>query len=401
MIMGIQFLTLIFKSIRFRPIRSWLTVLGIVIGIMLVVTIFSISSGVQNVISKALQMFGSDLIMVYPGKETNPMVGLVSGERFRDKDIDALETIEGVKFATPVDVASLNIESHGEKKGLLVHAVEWREIQIVFQESQGLRLEEGVWPENNDKNEIVFGYLAATKLFKTPIKTGDEIIIKSRKIVVAGILVKTGTDDDNSAFLSIPIFRHLTGRQGAMTALVKTNPGVDIDLIAQQIKFKLSKQEVVPDFSVLTPEKANVLIGSVLSIVEFVLIVIALVSLIVGAVGIMNTMYTSVLERTKHIGILKAVGASSGNILLMFLIESGVIGFIGGAIGAILGIALAYTIGLIADGFGIKGFFSFESLDFLGIFVILIIAFITGMVAGFLPARRAAKMEPAEALRYE
>ncbi len=399
--MGIKFISLIFKSIRFRPMRSWLTVLGIVIGIMLVVTIFSISSGVQNVVTKALQMFGSDLIMVYPGKETNPMVGLVSGERFRDKDIRDLETIEGVKFATPVDVASLNIESRGEKKGILVHGVEWHEIGVVFQESQGLRLDQGYWPANDDKNEIVFGYLAATKLFKAPIKAGDEVTVKSRKVVVAGVLSKTGTDDDNSVFLSMPIFRHLTGRQGAMTALVKTDPNANIDLIAQQIKFKLSKQEVVPDFSVLTPEKANILIGSVLSIIEFVLIVIALVSLLVGAVGIMNTMYTSVLERTKHIGILKAVGASSGNILLMFLIESGIIGFIGGAIGAILGISLAYGIGLIANGFGIQGFFSFASLDFLGIFVILIIAFITGMVAGFLPARRAAKMEPAEALRYE
>ncbi len=399
--MGTKFISLIFKSIRFRPMRSWLTVLGIVIGIMLVVTIFSISSGVQNVVTKALQMFGSDLIMVYPGKETNPMVGLVSGERFRDKDIRDLETIEGVKFATPVDVASLNIESRGEKKGILVHGVEWREIGIVFQESQGLRLDQGYWPENDDKNEIVFGYLAATKLFKTPIRTGDEVTVKSRKVVVAGVLSKTGTDDDNSTFLSMPIFRHLTGRQGSMTALVKTNPGVNIDLVAQQIKFKLSKQEVVPDFSVLTPEKANILIGSVLSIIEFVLIVIALVSLLVGAVGIMNTMYTSVLERTKHIGILKAVGASSENILLMFLIESGIIGLIGGAIGTILGISLAYGIGLVANEFGIQGFFSFASLDFLGIFVILIIAFITGMVAGFLPARRAAKMEPAEALRYE
>lgn len=395
------FFTLILKSIRYRPVRSWLTVLGIVIGIMLVVTIFSISSGVQNVISKALQMFGSDLIMVYPGKETNPIIGFVTGQHFRDKDIADLETIEGVKFASPVDVSALNVESRGEKESMLIHGVHWKEMRTIFQESQGLRLEEGAWPESDNKDEIVIGTLAAKSLFKAPIRAGDEIVIKSKKVVVAGILARMGTDDDNAGYLAMPIFRHLTGRQGAITALVKVAEGSNIELIAQQIRFKLSKQEVVPDFSVLTPEKAGRLIGSVLSIVEFVLIAIALVSLIVGAVGIMNTMYTSVLERTKHIGILKAVGASSEHILAMFLIESGVIGFIGGTLGALFGIALAYGLGVVAEGLGMSGFFSFAALDYFGIFVILVIAFITGMVAGFLPARKAASMEPAEALRYE
>lgn len=397
-----DFLTLIFKSIRYRPIRSWLTILGIIIGIMLVVTIFSISSGVQNVISKTLQMFGSDLIILFPGKETNPIAGFVSGQKFRERDIADIENIEGVKFATPVDVAALNVESRGEKKGIMVHGVRWREMRVIFQESQGIRLLEGTWPENDDKNEVVLGYLTANSLFKSKIHAGDELVIKSRKVTVRGVLSRVGTqDDDNSMYLSLEIMQHLTGRQGAVSALIKTNPDANMDLVARQIKFKLSKQEVVPDFSVLTPEKANRLIGSVLSIVEFVLIVIALVSLLVGAVGIMNTMYTSVLERTKHIGILKAIGASSEAILSMFLIESGLIGLIGGILGVVLGLSLAYTIGLIAENFGINGFFSLASIDFFGLLVILIITFITGMVAGFLPARTAAKMEPAEALRYE
>lgn len=397
-----DFFTLILKSIRYRPMRSWLTVLGIIIGIMLVVTIFSISSGVQNVISKTLQMFGSDLIILFPGKETNPIAGLVSGQKFREKDIADLETIEGVKFATPLDVVSMNVEVRGEKKGIMVHGVKWKEMRTIFEESQGVHLLEGAWPETDDKNEVVLGYLTANSLFKSKIKAGDEIIVKSRKVVVSGVLARIGTqDDDNSMYFSLDILQHLTGRQGAISALIKTNPDANIDLVARQIKFKLSKQEVVPDFSVLTPENVNRLIGSVLSLIEFVLIIIALVSLLVGAVGIMNTMYTSVLERTKHIGILKAIGASSEAILSMFLIESGLIGLIGGALGVILGIALAYIIGLIASNFGIEGFFSFASLDYLGLFVILIIAFITGMIAGFLPARAAAKMEPAEALRYE
>ena len=182
---------------------------------------------------------------------------------------------------------------------------------------------------------------------------------------------------------------------------MKIRSGANIDLVAQQVKYQLSKQEVVRDFSVLTPAKANRIVGNVLSIVEFFLIAIAFVSLAVGAVGIMNTMYTSVLERTKQIGIMKAVGASSDKILSLFLIESGIIGLVGGVIGIALGIFLSYVISLIVARLGVNGLFSLVALDYFGIFVVLIITFIAGVLSGILPARQAARMEPAEALRYE
>ena len=115
----------------------------------------------------------------------------------------------------------------------------------------------------------------------------------------------------------------------------------------------------------------------------------------------MNTMYTSVLERTKQIGVMKAIGASNDAILSLFLIESGMIGLVGGILGIIFGILSAYLIGLVAAGFGIRGLFSFASLDFFGLFVILSFTFVIGVMSGVLPARQAAKLEPAEALRFE
>ena len=203
-------------------------------------------------------------------------------------------------------------------------------------------------------------------------------------------------------FRSLDIFRNMTGlRSVAGSALVKVRPEVDINLVAKQIKFQLSKQEVVRDFAVLTPEKSDRLIGNVLSIVELSLISIALISLLVGAVGIVNTMYTSVLERTKQIGIMKAIGASNDAILSLFLIESGMIGLVGGILGTVLGIISAYLIGLASASFGVRGLFSFASLDFMGFFVILFLTFIIGVISGILPAKQAARTEPAEALRYE
>jgi putative ABC transport system permease protein len=401
--MSKNFLLLILKSVRHRPLRSWLTVLGIIIGIMLVVVIFSLSSGIQTAIAQTLRMFGSDLIYIFPGKETNPLSSIVGGERFREKDLLALEKIQGVKFVVPVDAKTLNLEFRGEKKSTMIHAAPWKKMRLIFESSQGVKVEKGAWPRSEVSREVVLGYLTANSLFKEKIRVGDEIILKSSRMKVVGILSKIGNqNDDNSLFVSLADFREITGSAGsAFTGLVKVEAGADANLLARQIKAELSRQDVVRDFAVLSSDKVTRLIKDVLTIIELTLIVISLVSLIVGAIGIMNTMYTSVLERVKQIGVMKAIGASYDDILSLFLIESGVIGLAGGILGIILGIFISYLIGLLAAGFGIRGVFSFESLDFMGLLAILIVTFVTGVIAGVLPARQAAKMEPAEALRYE
>ncbi|MBI5023026.1 MAG: ABC transporter permease [Candidatus Magasanikbacteria bacterium] len=397
-----NFLILTLKSIRHRSTRSWLTILGIVIGIMLVVIILALSSGIKNTIAGALQTFGSDLIIIFPGKENNPIVGFLAGQKFREKDLVDLEKINGVKFAVPMGIGNLNIEHNGEVKSTMIHAANWKKYVEVLESSQGIKLETGRWPENDEVSEVVFGHLAAKTFFKKEVMVGDEVIIKSKRFKVVGNLSEIGEQMiDNVIFVSLDRLDSLTDSRGVSSALVKVMPGANINLVAQQIKFQLSKQEVIRDFSVLTPEKADRLIDNVISIVELVLMIIALVSLVVGAVGIMNTMYTSVLERTKQIGVMKAIGASDDAILSLFLIESGFIGLVGGILGIFFGILSAYFIGLTAAGFGIRGLFSFASLDFFGLFVILFLTFIIGVLSGVLPAKQASRMEPAEALRYE
>ncbi len=398
-----NFIILTLKGIRYRPIRGWLTILGIVIGIMLVVIILALGGGIQSAVSKTLQMFGSDLIMILPGKESNPLVGFLGAQKFKERDLMDLENIPGVRFVLPMEIATINLEYKGEKKSSMVHASPWRGLKETYEESQGLNLEKGRWPTDERASEVVLGYKAVNNLFKNKIQLGDEIIIKSKRMKVVGIVSEVGEQmSDNIIFISLDIFRDMTGSRGtAGSAFVKAAPDANINLVAKQIKFQLSKQEVVRDFSVLTPEKSDRLIGNVLSIIELVLLVVALISLIVGAVGIMNTMYTSVLERTKQIGVMKAIGASSDAILSLFLIESGMIGLVGGMLGIIFGIFSAYLISLAAAGLGIRGLFSFASLDFLGFLVVLFLTFIIGIIAGALPARQASKMEPADALRYE
>lgn len=397
-----DFFILIFKGLVYRPLRSWLTILGIIIGITLVVVILSLSSGIKNAVTDTLQMFGSNLIVVLPGKETDPLISFFVGDRFKDRDIRVLEKVEGVEFIVPEDITTINLEFKGEKKSTLVHAISWPETKILAEESQGFSLTSGQWPVDNQSKGVIMGSKAASNLFKNRVRVGDEIIIKSKRMKVAGILSGVGEQTtDNLVFISIDIFRELTGRTGARSVDVKIAQGYNVDLVAKQIKFELSKQESVQDFSVITPKKADRLAGNVLKIIELALIVIAIISLIVGAVGIMNTMYTSVLERTKYVGVMKALGATNEAILSLFLIESGIIGLVGGISGIILGVLSSFIIGLVVAGYGIPGMFSFASLDFLGFFTVLFVTFVTGVVAGILPARRASKMEPAEALRYE
>lgn len=398
-----NFFILTIKALRFRPIRSWLTVTGVVIGVMLVVTILSLGSGIKGMVSRMLQMFGSDYVIIMPGKETNPFTSLVGGERFRENDLYNLEKISGVDYVVPMDIASLNVDFAGEKKTTMIHGGPWEGIRGLFESSQGIKLAKGAWPTGEDSGMTVVGFLVATKMFKDEISVGDDLIVKGKRMRVAGIISKIGVqDDDNSLYISLKDLHMLTGsKQGAITAMAKILPGADINLVSKQIRAELANQKVVRDFAILTPEKIDRLTGNILSIIELVFMAIGLISLLVGAVGIMNSTYTSVLERTKQIGIMKAIGAPSGAILSLFLIESGMIGLIGGTIGTLFGIAFAYVMGLIASSLGFSGLFSFGSLDYFGLFAILVFTFVVGIVSGYLPAKRGAKLDPAEALRYE
>ncbi|HEX8994049.1 MAG TPA: ABC transporter permease, partial [Candidatus Paceibacterota bacterium] len=345
----------------------------------------------------------SDYLIILPGKETNPLSMVFGAQKFRERDLMDLEKISGVKLVLPMDVAMLNIEYQGEKKVARVQGGNWAGVSGLFESSRGVTIESGAWPQEGDNGVAVLGYLVAHEMFKDQIHVGDTIIIKAKRMRVAGIVSKIGAqDDDNSIYISPGDYRMLTGSSsGALTAFVKVQPGANIDLVALQVKSQLSQQEVVRDFSVLTPETTERLAGDILLVVELVFMAIALISLVVGAVGVMNSTYTSVLERTKQIGIMKAIGATDEAVLSLFLIESGMIGLVGGFIGIICGVALSAGVGLIGSWAGFNGLFTFASLDYFGLLAVFLFTFVVGILSGLLPARQASEKNPVEALRYE
>ncbi len=251
--------------------------------------------------------------------------------------------------------------------------------------------------------------MADEDFFGKELKPGDTMVVNGRKFKVEGILNSVGSkQDDTSIYVDWPVYQEVIGdRSGeAFTFMVKPKEGVSPDELAGEIEDALSevrkrkRGEDVSDFSVITSEKMGSIAGSITGVIQAAVFLFAAISIFVGGLSIMNAMYTAVRERTKEIGIMKAIGATNRAIINIFLIESGIIGLVGGAGGVILGLSIAKLVEHYAKGdsaFGIEAYISPQLIIF-G----LLFSFLVGCISGYLPARRAAKLKPTEALRsYE
>jgi putative ABC transport system permease protein len=252
---------------------------------------------------------------------------------------------------------------------------------------------------------VILGYSAAHDLFgKNEVGVGSVLILGKKSFHVVGILEKIGTTfsqaDDSSIYVSFDegteLFKSQLSKDEISFISVKTDPGFDTKTIQEDIEFKLSSLHKVSldnkDFSVITADFVNETIGSLIGSLSAFLFAITLISSIVGGIGISNTMFMAVLERIKEIGILKSVGATNSDILKIFIIESGMMGLMGGLVGIIFGALLLLLVG----NFGIP----YVITPTLILFSILF-SFMVGIISGYIPARRASNMLPVEAFRHE
>lgn len=396
-----KFFVLSLRNLRHRKLRSWLTILGIIVGVALIVSLVSLGQGLENAISQQLKVFGGDLITVLPGEETDPALGIIGGGSIRDKDVDELRDIPGVNLVLPFEIEFLQVEFKGETRATTIHGSPIQETKEIYTENRGLGLIVGDWPKRDDSSEVVLGFKIASKKFDKEVFVGDEIRIKGKKFIVVGILQELGSsEDDNAVYMSLDNIRRITGKQGTVRmSLVRVEEGVDQDAVAAEIKFRLGRERGSADFTVLTAEKTQSIVGDIIGTIQLSVLFIAIFAIIVGAIGVMNTMYTSVLERRREIGIMKSIGATDGDILSIFIIESGVIGIIGGVIGTAIGLGLAKSAEIAAVRSGFKFLQIYISVEF--VLAVLFFAFLLGIISGVLPARQASKLNPAEALRYE
>jgi putative ABC transport system permease protein len=276
----------------------------------------------------------------------------------------------------------------------------------MLQVFQGWSLKDGRWPIST-RREVIVGSWVEDDLFEDKVRVGEEIVIKGRRLEVVGILNSLGSKtDDSFIYLDIDLYQSLTGDQrgSANMVMAKIEEGPSVDEVAENIEESLEKTRKrkigsdSADFSVITPEKINEIAGGILAIVQLSIILFAGIAIVVGGIGITNTMFTSVRERTKEIGVMKAIGAKDSAILTIFLIEAGIIGLTGGAGGVFLGVVLAKV---IESYFQVHPVLYFTaSLNPVLIIFGLGFSFLIGCVAGVLPARNASKMKPVDALRY-
>lgn len=386
-------------SLRARKLRSWLTVLGIVIGVAAVIGLMLVGQGLQNAIAYQFEKAGANKIYIMSGRGT--AFGGLAGDKLTEHDLDVVRKVRGVEKSGGMSAQYTKIEFKKEEQySFIVSLPE----EMSPGELMGVDMEEGRVLRRGEDSGVIIGYsIAQGDFFEKEVGVGDSLVIKGKEFRVVGILGQVGNpQDDSQVYMTSDAFKIAFGQADYSAIVVLAREGDDTRVIAEDIKEKMRKDRDLKkgkeDFSVQTFEQLMNTFSSILSVVNLAIVGIAAISLIVGGVGIMNTMYTSIIERTKQIGVMKAVGAKDKHILSIFILEAGIIGFVGGLIGAAAGFSFAKIIELVAASAGfmmLKVNFDFAIIGFGLAFALGI-----GVVAGFLPARQASNLDPVEALRW-
>ncbi len=398
-----EYVKLIIGNFAKRKKRSFLTIFSIVIGIASVVSIVSLGYGLEDVINEQFEILGTDKLMIMPGDMISSFAGGGSSSLAKS-DVDIIRGVGGIKMVGVMMMKIASVEYRSERKYTFVSGIPTDKTSDIISSMQGFDVAEGRGLRENDGNVVVAGYMIAhDSFFEEPASVGDRITIEGTSFKIIGILDRIGNRQDDSQFL-IPLdtARTIFDEPDQIDIIIaQVEEGYDAGKVAEDVKEALRKdhglKEGEEDFTVQTFEQLMDMFSSVFNLVITIVIGIAAISLLVGGLGIMNTMYMSILERTREIGIMKSIGATNRNVMAIYLVESGFLGLFGGAVGMTLGI-------LIAKGieFGIESFFHLRALITPELIVgTLLFSFIVGVVSGLLPARRAARLQPVEALRYE
>lgn len=403
-----DYFILAWKETQRRKLRSLLTLLGIIIGIAAIISLISLGQGLQNAISKQFNALGTDKLIVTP-KGNSLIPGLTTDAvKITEDDLETIRATSGVEKAAGMTYSSGRIEFNDHVRYYLITGMPTAEEErLLVGESNFYHLLKGRSFTLHDKYKAILGNeYTKDKFFEQEIAVGDTIIIQEKEFKVIGFWKKTGSPpDDTSIMIPLETYGELMNKPKELGMIfIQIDAGENIDAVAARVKKELRKdrhlEEGKEDFNVETPQQLAATFSTILDIVQAVLIGIAGISLFVGGIGIMNTMYTAVLQRTKEIGLLKAVGAKNDQILILFLIESGLYGLGGGLIGLILGISFAKLVELIFTLTVGPAFLSIE-LNYWLMGGTLFFSFLIGCISGLAPARRASTLNPVEALRYE
>lgn len=396
------------QNLKSTRVRTTLTIVGVIIGITSVTAILALSEGAKNNIRGQVNELGDDILTIRPGKASRDDNGFLKDYNYlaafgtstiTESDIETLKHNTNVNSVAPLMLVTGSVtdfEKH-PSSGVIVGTTPSGD------EALGLNVNAGEFINdigNDDK--VVLGRNLALEMFGSEVTTGQKLLIRGQEFTVIGILnyfpssttVSTVFDLNNAAFVSLPAAKSFNQGVAQIQQLnLRLQPGVDAKNEATAIHQKLVEHHHgEDDVAVLLPAETLQIADSILGTFSKVISAVAAISIIVGGVGIMNIMLVSVTERTREIGIRKAVGATNSQVLNQFMIEALVMSLTGGVLGIIAGFALAYTAGTFI-GFmpGITWQIAATGL---------VISLAVGVLFGAWPAFKAARKDPIEALRY-
>ena len=392
------------KNLKQRGLRSWLTMLGIFISVAMIFVLVSLSLGLQGAVEEQFESLGTDKIIVQPATGFLGPPGSVGGVLLTEDDVEVVSKIQGVKDYSHFVAGNARVEFSGETRYLLVWGIS-PERMDVYNEIASFNMEEGRSLEKGDKGSVILGNLFKTgNTIGKPVSAGNKLTINDEDFKVRGILELIGNpDDDRAIIMDMESFRVLFDIPDRVDAImVQVDEGEDVLEVAERIERKLRKSRGVTednqDFNIFTPDELLNSFQNILAIITSFLGGVAAISLLVGAIGIANTMYTSVLERTKEIGVMKAIGARNSDIMWIFMIESGLLGLVGGIVGALMGLGGAMLAANLANQ-ALGNDLFIVSVDYVLLFGAVGFSFFVGIISGVLPAIQASKLNVVEALR--
>lgn len=402
-----DYFMLALKNLRRRKLRSWLTMIGIFVSIAIIFSLISLSLGLSSAITEQVRSLGADKFFIYPSLSAG-IPGANNPVNMTTSDFDIVSRVSGVKSATYMISENGKLEFANKiRYAFILGFPLTKESTKVLIESSNLKMDEGRFLESGDSYAVDLGSeYKYGSVFPTPVKTGDNIKINNTSFKVIGILASVGNpQDDSQVYIGIDEAKALFSSGNRVDyMIVQVQAGVNVKEVASRVEKKLREfrdvTEKTQDFSVVTPEELLRSFSNILNIITAFLIAVAAISLIVGAVGITNTMYTSVLERYREIGVMKAVGAKNSDVLFIFLFESGLLGLVGGIIGIIFGIVISKSVEYAAVTQLHTTLLRAAIPSYL-VISCLLFAFIIGAVSGTFPAWQASRIKPVQALRYE